>query len=318
MNLTRVAKTSAATIAHTFYLDETATDATGAVTYVVTDATGAPAATGPATHGTTGVYSFVLPGQAALKALTVAWSGTLAGTAVTELDFVEIVGGHFFGLAEGRASDPTLADTVKYPTADLITARLEVEVECEEICGRAFVPRYRRVVLDGNGTGELTLPDADVRTIRSVTMAPRTGGTFTALTAGQLVALSVGADSMVRREDGGVWTEGRDNVVVEYEFGLDAPPRDLARAAKTRLRSRLNAKSSGIPERAMSISVVDGMGTYQLSTPGAWRTGIPDVDAAYARYSLRDQESEGGRAVPASRLLNFDPQRNSLFHGGVR
>jgi hypothetical protein len=33
-----------------------------------------------------------------------------------------VAGGFFFGLAEGRAADATLADTAKYPAADLAAA----------------------------------------------------------------------------------------------------------------------------------------------------------------------------------------------------
>ena len=35
-------------------------------------------------------------------------------------------------------------------------------------------------------------------------------------------------------------------------------------------------------------------------------------------YALMDHPDSRTRDVPASRLLNFDPQTDSLFHGGVR
>jgi hypothetical protein len=104
--LTRVARTAAATITHLFEVDETATDPAGnAATVAFTDANGTAVTSGAGTRVSTGLYSFVLPGQASLAGLTAAWTGTIGGSTVTELDYVQIVGGYFFGLAEARADD---------------------------------------------------------------------------------------------------------------------------------------------------------------------------------------------------------------------
>lgn len=318
--LTRVLRTAAATIDHVFVVGETPTDSSTTVTVAVTDANGAAVQSGNATSGGvgTGRYTFALTPQALLAMLTVTWTATIAGAVVAEVDEVEIVGARFFTLAQGRASDPILANTSKYTTADLTAALLETEQECEEICDRSFFPRYRREVVDGSGTGELLLPGHDIRTIRAVKVAPRVGQTFVALTADQLAALAVTPDNMVIRTDGAVWTEGRQNVVVEYELGLSRPPADLLRQAKTRFRTWANVVHSGVPDRALSFTSAEGT-NYRLDQPGAYKTGVPDVDAAYGRYSKRDGAGSGdGKAVPASRQLNFDPQRYGLFHGGVR
>lgn len=329
MNTLRVLRTAAATLTHTFYVGETATDATGDVSVAVTDATGAAVTNGTAAHGGTGAYTFALPAQAELAVLTVAWTATIGGTAVVEYDQVEICGGFFFGLAEARASEPSFADVAKFPPADMIVFRQEVEEECERITRRAFAPRYRRLVLDGSGGRDLALPDGGdeivagmllrgVRLpIRSATVAPRVGQAAVALTAGELGALTVTRDGLLRRTDYTIWTEGIGNVVVEYEYGNDAPPADLKRAALLRLRSRSNMHRSGVPDRALSFQVAEG-GTYRLSTPGATRTGIPEVDAVYDRYSRGAGSGQGGAAAPASRTLDYNPQRGSLFHGGQR
>lgn len=323
----RVARTRAATLRHTFEVDETPTDSTTTVTVAVADANGTAVASGNAVSAGSGSYTFALPAQASLASLTTAWSATIGGAAVVESDQVEVVGGFVFSLAEGRASDASLADTGKYATAELVAARVEVEVELERICQRAFVPRYRRAVLDGSGGTDLLLPDGGdatiaglqlrgVRTIRSAKMAPRTGQTFVALSAPQLAALAVTRDGMLRRTDGNAWTEGLSNVVLEYEYGSDAPPEDLKRAALVRFRSRLNIHRTGIPDRATSYTAVDG-GTYRLSMPGADSTGIPEVDAVYARYSRGGNAGgKDGDPVPASRTLDYAPQRHSLFHQG--
>lgn len=320
--LTRVARTSSATLEHVFYVGETATDSTTTVTVAVADANGTAVTSGNAASAGVGSgrYTFPLPGQAALNLLTVTWSATISGTAVTEVDQVEIVGGFLFSLVEGRGSDESLSSTTRYTTAKLVEARLEVEQECEEICDRALVPRYRRALLDGTGTSELVLPTSDLRGIRAVRMAPRAGQTFVDFTTDQLAALVATGDQVLRRVDGARWTEGLANVIVEYEHGWDAPPADLRKAVLQRFRSRLNLTRTNIPDRAASFVSSEG-GTYRLTLPAKYQTGLPEVDAVYARYSRRalSEDGEGGTSGgPASRPLNFDPQYYSLYHGGVR
>ncbi len=324
--LTRVAKSAPATLSHTFIVGETATDPTSnAATVTIVDANGTnvvgPAA---ATRTGTGVYTYAMAGQPQLARYTVTWTGTFSGSAVSEVDYVEIVGAFLFDLATARGSDSALADSVKFPTAALAVARQEVEDECEMICDRAFVPRYRRAVLDGSGSPDVMLTDplwalegrsaADIRLIRSVTMAPQANQTFVAFTSQQLAALVVTADGMLRRVDGAIWTEGVANIVVEYEYGWDAGPTDLIRAALVRLRSRLAIPLTGIPDNATSFVAVDG-GTFRLDLPGRHKTGLPQVDGPYSRYSRRSGAGTGtGAMIPASRTLSYDVQTNSLFH----
>lgn len=319
----RVAKNAAATLSHLFYAadSETLTDPSAA-TYAVLDAAGASVQSGSGTlvGGGSGQVTAALTAQTVSKLLTVTWTATVAGNAVVETDTVEVVAGYYFTPAEGRNADSSLADTAKYTTAMLLEARTEVERECEWICDRAFLPRYARVVLDGTGRSDLVLahPDPDrsvseVRTIRSVSMADEVDGTMVAFTAGQLADLAVADDGTLRRSSGDTFTEGFDNVVVEYEYGRTFPPEDLKRAALIRFRSRLNLQRSGIPDRASSFTASDG-GTYRLTLPGAYLTGIPEVDAAYSRYSRRARTGPNGGNVPASRTLTYEPQRFSLFH----
>lgn len=320
MELTRVVVGQAVTLRHTFLLDEeTPVDVSaGSVAVVVRDPAGAAVASGTATHGGTGVYTFVLPPQPAVTLLTVTWTGTISGNLTTVTDLVEVTGGTFFTIAYIRNADTQLADPVEFPTAALVAARLETEIECEDICGRAFVPRYWRETLDGTGTSDVLLGKPDVRTIRSAAVSPRAGLPPAAFTADQLAALAVTADGMLRRTDSGFWTEGIANVVLEAEFGLDSPPQPLREAALVRLRSLANKHRSMVPDRASSFTSVDG-GTYRLTLPKRKSTGIPDVDAVYARYGLDAEDgSSGSSGAPAARQLNFDPQYLSLFHGGVR
>lgn len=323
--LTRVAKSAPATLAHTFVIGETPAAASAGVTVTITDANGTAVITSAAaTPGTTGVYTYAMAGQAALARYTVAWTGTFSSSVVTETDYVEIVGGFFFNLMDARNSDDALKDAGRFSTAMLASSRQEVEDECEMICDRAFVPRYRRAVLDGNGTNAMLLTDAkwaaegrsaaDIRTIRSVTMAPQVGQSFVPLTTLQLASLTVTADGLLQRVDGQIWTEGVQNIVIEYEYGLHAPSSDLVRMTLVRLRDRLAIPLSGVNERATSFTAVDG-GTYRLDMPDAFKTGLPIVDAVYSRYSRRSGAGTGkGRPQAASRTLTYDVQTGSLFH----
>ncbi|MGC5664931.1 hypothetical protein ACN261_31575 [Micromonospora sp. WMMD723] len=328
--LTRVAATTAATLTHAFGGGEIPAVVDAPVTVIGTDVDGDLLFTGTATAGTGGEWTYTMPAQTQLSLIGVTWSGTVAGVPVVEYDQVEVVGGFLFGLRQARDSDSTLRDTARYPTADLVRVRTEVEQECEWICDQAWVPRYRRVVLDGTGTPDLVLPTGGdqwragtlmrgIRAVRAVAVAPRVGQPAVPLSAGQLAALAVRADGTLRRTDDAVWTAGDGNVVVEYEYGADGAPADLVRAALTRFRDRINFDKKQVPDRAVSFTIQD-MGTYRLSLPDAYRTGIPEVDAAYGRYSRRVSEGAGpdGRAAPASRTIDYDPQYGSLFHGGRR
>jgi hypothetical protein len=318
VELTRVARTAPVTLSHAFEVGESVTNSSTTVTVAVTDANGAAVSSGNATSAGagTGRYTYPLPGQATLSHLTVAWTATIAGASVVETDYCEVVGGFFFRLAEARSSDTSLVNPGDYSAAQLELARLETEVECEEICDRAFVPRYRRVVLDGTGTTDITLPDADLRTVRAARISPAPGQAFTVFTSDELAAVKLVGDRELRRTDSGnVWTFGTGNVILEYEYGFDRPPDDLRRAALVRVRTRLNIHRTGIPDRATSFTVAEG-GVFRLDMPGPYKTGLPEVDAVYGRYSLRS--GAGGRPVPASRSLNFDPQFFTLFHGGTR
>lgn len=325
----RVVRGAPSQLEHTFVVGDELTDSTEDVTVAATDLLGDEVGSGDATSGgaDTGRYLFTLSAVAAVTRLAVAWTGTIAGAEVTETDYVDVVGGRLFSLPQARASDSTLV-AAKVSTDVLAAARDAVEEAVERITDRAWTPSYARVTLDGSGTGELTLthplPDRaarDIRAIRSATVAPRVDGTPVALTADQLGALAVSVDGTVRRTDGLTWTEGYRNVVVEYEYGLDAAPAELVAAALIHLRALIHRPKSGIPDRAESFTASDGS-TYRLTLPGPYSTGIPSVDAVYHGYSMRPigSDSEGGGGStrvgrPASRTLDYTPQRHSIFHG---
>ncbi|MGF1954189.1 hypothetical protein, partial [Lactococcus lactis] len=102
-------------------------------------------------------------------------------------------------------------------------------------------------------------------------------------------------------------------IVIEYTAGWDAPPAELKDAALLRLRSVLNRATTIVPNRATSF-VAEGGVTYRLDTAAAFKTGIPDVDAVYDRYSTREFDDQ--EPYPASHQMVFDPQWFSVYHGG--
>lgn len=323
-DLVRVARTQAAVLSHTFG-DEDVVITPSAVAVSIVDTAGVVVASGAAVADGT-AWTFPLGGQALLGDLTVTWTGTVGAAEVVDTTGVVVVGAHLFTIAELRAADlQELGDHSKYPTARLVEVRDEVTAEVEDICDRAFVPRYGRAVLDGTGLAEVGLTgvrSSDFRRLRAVGVAPAYGQPGVPLTPTELAAVAWTSDGQLIRTDSRVWTAGRGNLVPEFEYGLDRPPVDLRRMVIRRAVYWAKGERRKLSARAKSANTGDGT-TVQLDTAEAYRTGLPDVDAIYQRYSLRvqgggDDDGGGTEYRPVSRLLSYDPQYDSLFHGGVR
>jgi|GEM_PF-926995 len=265
--------------------DGSNTAASGAVTVGVVTGDGTTlVAAGTATTGSNPyLYALTAANNTVMQWLTATW--TDAGDSSTHTTLIEVVGAYYVSPAEIRNSDSSLTDAVKYSDARILQVRWDTEVEFETACGVSFVPRYRRVRLDGSGRGLLVLPDQMVRTVRSVRVYSDET-TYTAFTVAELAAIDVSQGAgLIYRTDGNVWSAGCKNIVVEYEHGFDRPPADVRQAFLTRVRSRLNFDKSGIPDRATTYVPAEG-GTFSLATPGRGGsiTGIPDVDVVLARY----------------------------------
>lgn len=268
-------------------------------------------AAGTATSSpSTGKYTVAVTAAdtASLDRLTATWTN---GT-VTWTTFHEIVGAVYWSEAELRAWDSSIT-AGKYPSATVLARRQTTEQECEQITGRAFVPRFRVVEVDGSGSDELLAGLYDVRSIRRVAVYPSGDltGSPTVLTAGQRAQVKAMPDGRLVWI-GGVWTAGVGNVVVHAEVGWDAPPPDLVVATMIRARAWLNMPGNGLPDRAATYTSPTGE-SYELLLPSARRTGIAEVDAVYARWSVAPTDDD--RPVGVSRVLSYNVQRDSLFHG---
>lgn len=269
----RVLRTAKATLSRTFYLDEVATDATGAVAVAVTRLDGTAVESGTATSMGGGVYEYAFTGRDVLDELVLTWSATVGGDAIVlDQDRIEIVGGFYFGLAEARNIDRVLTDTTKFPTADLIGHRIATENECERITGQAWVPRFSRETLSGDGSTTLKLGRPLVRVVRSVAVAGFAQIGYEPSDLG-LLYLSTG------------WPRGHNNVIIEYEHGHDRPDPEIVRGAKLRFKSIALEGRSALPDRAERVVTVDQAGgSVVYGQPGVDKTGIPAVDAIYRAF----------------------------------
>jgi len=289
--LLRVLRTAKTTLSRTFYLDEVATPATGAVVVTITREDGTSVQTGNATGpDASNTYTYVFNGLDVLDRLLVSWALTIGGDAVVlDQDVIEVVGGFFFGLAEARQIDATFTNTTRYPTADVIDVRTQTEAECEEICRQAFVPRFERETLDGHPRIRyLRLKWPNLRKVRAVSV------NGVAWTSDQLTAIGADRLGIIRPGKSWVywgygfaaqWAWGVGNIVVEYEHGLDRPPVDIVRGSKIRWKALMFERKSRspLPDRSERLQTSE-VGTVSLASESQWSTGIPSVDAAYARH----------------------------------
>jgi hypothetical protein len=269
----QVLKNTGATLQETF----SAGAADGTVTVTLTHADGTSAGSGSAIHGTGGVYTFALAPQAELDLLSVVWSGSWSGVAQSITSQVEIVGGLLFSVADARAfGDQTLNDTVKYPDDVIRAARERIADAFEQVCSVAFVPRYARDVLDGNGGYAIRVYHQRCNRV----IAASINGV--ALTSGQLADITARQSGYLIRNSGAWdWSFAGRNVVVAYEHGYPSAPPDIQRAALVLARYEL--VSNDISDRMIAFD--SDLGQVRLSVPGRqYPTGIPIVDATLARY----------------------------------
>lgn len=260
----------AVTLRHTF-LDDESVMTVPAVSVTVRDATGATVYTGDATSSGN-EWTTSLPAQSE-GVYTVEW---VAGTTATDRDRFEVVGGFLFSLPEARGSDMDLADSERFPTAELRHYREVVEDEFERITGRSFVPRTARVEVEADDTPTLFLGYFDVIALKGVNgpSGPVDVTGWTVDPYGSLRAPYALVDG--------------DRYTVAFTYGFAQVPEDAKRAGLLRLRSVLSAERSGIPDRATAFVAAEG-GNFTLATPGrnGYETGIPEVDATLSRYKYR-------------------------------
>lgn len=278
----RVLKGNDYVLTHGFYAqdEETATDVTGSATVAVTreDGTALTGGTVSVNNGLTGKYNFTLSSAShtsELDELSVKWTATVAGRSVTEKDLVKVVGARYFNLAELRAMKGLQSPTT-YPNALLQAARDIVEEFVEGFTMHAWVPSYKREILDGDGTLEAYVSRHHATRLIKVLIngTAQTTSNWSLSWSGRI------------RTDGTIFVPNipaRQNIQIEYEWGEAAPPLDLKKASLLLARHILMSTESSIPDRARMLQTEYGM--YQLDTASENKpTGLPEIDAVLIRY----------------------------------
>jgi hypothetical protein len=276
---TQVLKNTQATLSVTF--SSGAADA--AVTTLVTNAAGTTVSTGTATHGAGGVYTYVLPPQTDVAALTVKWTGTFGGV-VQSLQFaVDVVGALLFTLADlrtfGPPNDTPLTDTAKYPDQVLADSRARITDLFRRCCGVSFIPRYDHWEFDAYFQTTLYIPAKRVTKLLNVML------NGVAVDAPTLAAMVVQPSGMLYHSNTffGFWSGWqRNQIAVEYEHGWAQPPPEITRIGMQLARYELTA--SQLADRFISMS--NEFGVVRQAQPSMNNpTGIPVIDATLCRYS---------------------------------
>lgn len=272
----RIVKASTFTLASPVFVasdNETPTDCASTPTCTVTraDGTALAAATVTAAAGD-GRYTAAITTThtSRVDTLTIVWTGTVSGHTQVYTSEIEVVGGRYAQVPEMRAMK-NLEDVGKFPAAAILDELENCEDIVERITGVAWVRRYCRESLQGDGTGRLMLRWYKPASVIAVTVDG--------------VAQTVGEFSFDGRML--VWesktfpcsADGAPNVIVDYEHGYQAPAPKLAREVKKWLRNELLAGRSDQPSDQIR-QVFDGV-TIQFSTPDPARgrpTGILTLD----------------------------------------
>jgi len=259
-------------------------DLDGTCSVTVNKADGSLLTSGTATHTGVGIYTWPVAPQALLNELTVLAEGIKDGVPVMADDLIEIVGGFIFDIPALRAK-PGLENTTRFPDSELIEVREEVEREFEDICGRAFRPRFNRQLFQGNGTNyPLVLSKPEPRI--ALTLLVNDVDQSSWVEDGFLVTDDDDAFILVLKA-GLVWPASSvPNIVLEYEYGANSPPVRIRRAALKRARNMLIDDSGRIDRRATTQQTE--LGTFSLATPGrggSW-VGDPDIDVVLDKHQL--------------------------------
>jgi hypothetical protein len=293
----RVLRNTAATVSVTFYSGSSPVEADGVVTVVATKADGTTLFSTNATNSpSVGVYSTVIPAQATLNLITLTWTGSFTGTPVSITSQVEIVGGFYFSIGELRAYEKSFENLTKYPDQALMQARDEVESEFEDICHRAFVPRFWREQSVEIDPDESMLWLEKPEAIRFNSLSQNANSYISYYNSGYLIR-DKNSPRGIHVVNNALNLFNYDTmyypITAEYEYGLTSVPIPIKQKALKRAKQNLLGLKSTIDERATTMLLPD-IGQVNLATPGerGAETGVPDIDVVLRRYTL-----DGGAGV---------------------
>lgn len=279
----RILKGAPATLrAELFDADGEVDDIDSGVTVTVTRLDGTAVATAQAATCTNGAATYSLTAAqtgAGLDLLTCAWTHNSVVRATT---YSEVVGRHWFapsrlkvekGVAKALQSAPSEEET-----AALVAARTWIETVIEWATGVAWVPRCAYEYHDACGRDEVVLGEMFPRTLRSLTIDG---------TAQTVSDWTVTRHGTLRRTTGGAIVAGNAlGLVVQYDYGTDAPPAPLVEAALIAAADKLTTAISTLGNRLTGTSGTFGTISY-ASIDEKHPTGIPAVDAVIRSYDHR-------------------------------
>lgn len=175
----------------------------------------------------------------------------------------------YFTIAELRRTCEELRSETLFTDDMLEQKRAEAEEDFEALAHRAFVPRAH-VCHSRGGSEYLFLPFRDIRAVTRI----RINGSDVSF-AGVTIDPILGALRHPSR-----WPDGV--LEVSFEHGKDTPPAGVKRAVL--LLAKIYALPSAIDPRATAM-ITSEIGGYRISVAdSSGKSGIPDVDAAAARY----------------------------------
>jgi hypothetical protein len=213
--------------------------------------------------------------------LSLVWSGTVDGLTQALPQTVEVVGGRYVSVPELRTGRG-MNDAAKYPTLMLAEIIDGLEQTTEDVVGVAFVPRYQRDRLYGDGSTSLMVSRRKVRSLISVTIDDVAADIADFTIDGIFITYTSAISSS-------------STVIVEYSHGLDVPPADLRREVLRLARQEALGEAAPLGQNIISQQV-DGIST-QFGTPnptvGRW-TGDSAFDAVLTR--LRSKHRTPGFA----------------------
>jgi len=265
-------------ISHLFYGtdEETVTAATGSVTVAISKADGTTLTGGTATADGDG-YTFTLTAAehtAALQRLKITWSATVAGRAITDVEYVDVIGARYFQLWELRRMKGLNA-TSQFTNDDLKAVRDSVEEFVDDFTENAWSERYARDTFDANDSTRIHVLNGNVNSIVAVTLAG---------VAQTLTNWTITSDGLMRTDGDSFASslQGGQELVIEYTWGNEQCPSDLKQAMLKLARHYLLSTDSSIPDRARMMQTQFGMFIMDVASENK-PTGLPEVDSVLVR-----------------------------------
>lgn len=259
----RIVVKRSATLSRTF-----AFTPTGTPTVALTRVSDGTSVTASAMSGSGTGWSYTIPASSntLLDTYVETITAVTGGESQTFTDYIDVAGDTYFDIAEAQA----LTGLSSATTAEIVPKRTKAEQVLDRRLSDAFVPRYRRDTLAGDGGRTLMLQKPRLRAIRSISIDG------TALTSGELAALTFDANTITGR----YW---RGKIVVGYEHGWDAPEEPIRDAALALAHYYLTKTpgAEGVDPRVAYITTPEGRINYD--TEGL---GLPAVQAAIQDYDM--------------------------------